>query len=67
MNQGECKFRNAKMPHKEYEDLKNATLVFPYLKEKYLYFVSKSGYEDSVLRHAKEDGATLLGLDDLFV
>ena len=48
--------------------MKTKMLIFLlHLKEKYLYFVSKSGYEDSVLRHAKEDGATLLGLDDLFV
>ena len=41
-------------------------LPFTDLKEKYIYFVSKSGYEDSVKRHAKEDGAVLLNLDDLF-
>lgn len=28
--------------------------------------VSKCGYEDSVIRHASEDGAVLLGLDSLF-
>lgn len=62
----ECKFTNSKMPHAEYEDLKTAMLAFPYLDEKYMYFVSKSGYEDSVIRHAAEDGAVLLGLDSLF-
>ena len=62
----ECKFTNSKMPHSEYEDLKTAMLPFADLKEKYIYFVSKSGYEDSVKRHAKEDGAVLLNLDDLF-
>ena len=62
----ECKYTNAKMPHKEYEDLKNATLAFPALEEKRMYFVSRSGYEDSVIRHAKEDGAVLLGVEDLF-
>ena len=62
----ECKFRNSKMPHKEYEDLKNAMLAFPHIEEKYMYFVSKSGYEDSVIRHAAEDGAILLGLENLF-
>lgn len=62
----ECKFRNSKMPHKEYEDLKNAMLAFPYMEEKYMYFVSKSGYEESVIRHAEEDGAILLGLENLF-
>ncbi len=41
-------------------------LAFPEVKEKYMYFVSKSGYEDSVIRHAAKDGAVLLKLDDLF-
>ena len=63
----ECKYTNSKMPHKEYDDLKNAMLAFPDLEEKYMYFVSKSGYEASVIRHAKEDGAVLLTLDDLFI
>ena len=63
----ECKYTNSKMPHKEYDDLKNAMLAFPDLEEKYMYFVSKSGYEASVIRHAREDGAVLLTLDDLFV
>ena len=62
----ECKYTNAKMPHKEYEDLKNAMLAFPALEEKWMYFVSRSGYEDSVIHHAKEDGAVLLGVEDLF-
>ena len=63
----ECKFTNSKVPHAEYEDLKNAMMAFPDIKEKYIYFVSKSGYERSVIRHAAEDGAVLLGLDDLFI
>lgn len=63
----ECKYTNSKMPHKEYDDLKNAMPAFPDLEEKYMYFVSKSGYEASVIRHAREDGAVLLTLDDLFV
>ena len=63
----ECKYTNSKMPHKEYDDLKNAMLAFPDLEEKYMYFVSKSGYEASVMRHAREDGAVLLTLDDLFI
>ena len=62
----ECKFTNSKMPHVEYEDLKTALLAFPNIEEKHLYFISKSGYEESVVRHAKEDGAVLLGLDELF-
>ncbi len=62
----ECKFTSSKMPHKEYEDLKNAMEAFPGITERYMYFISKSGYEASVIRHAKEDGAILLGIDDLF-
>ena len=62
----ECKFTNSKMPHSEYEDLKTAMLAFPNIEEKYIFFVSKSGYEKSVVRHAAEDGAVLLELDDLF-
>ena len=41
-------------------------LAFPNIEEKYMYFVSKSGYDESVIRHAAEDGALLLGLDQLF-
>lgn len=62
----ECKFTSAPMPHEEYEDLKTAMLAFPDIPEKHIAFVSKSGYKDSVVRHAKEDGAVLLMLDDLF-
>lgn len=62
----ECKFTSSKMPRKEYEDLKNAMETFPGITERYMYFISKSGYEASVIRHAKEDGAILLGIDDLF-
>ena len=63
----ECKFTNSKMPHAEYEDLKTAMRVFSNIEEKYIYFVSKSGYEESVIRNAREDGTVLLGLDDLFI
>ena len=62
----ECKFTNAPMPHAEYEDLKIAMLAFPHLEKKYMYFISKGGFEDSVIRHAAEDGAVLLNLDALF-
>lgn len=62
----ECKFTSQPMPHEEYEDLKTAMQAFPQVKEAYMLFVSKSGYKDSVVRHAKEDGALLLTLDDLF-
>lgn len=62
----ECKFTNSKMPHSEYEDLKVATEAFPDITEKHLYFVSKGGYEESVIRHSKEDGTILLQIPDLF-
>lgn len=62
----ECKYTNKKMPHSEYEDLKTAMLVFKHIEEKRMMFISKAGYEDSVIRHAEEDGAILLTLDDLF-
>jgi hypothetical protein len=62
----ECKYTSKPMPHEEYEDLKMAMLAFGGIREKYMYFVSKSGYADSVIRHAKEDGAILLTVDDLF-
>ena len=62
----ECKFTNSKMPHKEYEDLKDAMKAFPNIIDKQMYFISKSSYDAAVIRHAKEDGAILLGLNDLF-
>lgn len=54
------------MPYDEYEDLVMATKAFPNLEERYLWFISKSGYSDSVVRQAKKDGAVLLTIDDLF-
>lgn len=33
----------------EYDDLVTATKVFPHLKEKYLMFISKSGFTEPVL------------------
>ena len=62
----ECKFTNKKMPHAEYEDLKMAMQIFGDIEDKKMMFISKSGFEDSVVRHAREDGAILLGIDDLF-
>ena len=62
----ECKFTSQPMPYDEYEDLVMATKVFPNLEERYLWFISKSGYSDSVVRQAKKDGAVLLTIDDLF-
>ena len=62
----ECKFTSQPMPYNEYEDLVIATKAFPNIKTKHLYFISKSGYSNSVINQAKKDGATLLTLNDLF-
>lgn len=40
--------------------------MFSDIEDKKMMFISKSGFEDSVIRHAKEDGSILLGMDDLF-
>ena len=48
------------------EYLVMATHAFPNIEEKYLWLISKSGYSDSVVRQAKEDGAVILTVDDLF-
>lgn len=61
----ECKFRNKAMPMEEYDDLVTAAEAFPELKERYLIFISKSGFTEPVLRRAKEEGAQLYTLDDL--
>ena len=62
----ECKFTSSPMPYSEYEDLINATKAFPDIREKYLYFISRSGYTEPVKRQAAIDGAVLLEIDDLF-
>lgn len=62
----ECKFTSQPMPYDEYQDLVIATKAFPNIKEKQLWFISKSGYTDSVIQQAKKDGAVLLTIDDLF-
>ncbi len=62
----ECKFRNRPMPMEEYEDLLDAAEAFPEVKEKYLIFISKSGYTAAVKRRAQKEGARLLTLKDLF-
>lgn len=63
---GECKFRNKPMTMDEYDDLVLATHAFPNLKERYLMFISKSGYVDSVKRRADEEGAVLLTIDNMY-
>lgn len=62
----ECKFTSNKIPYEEYQNLLDATKAFPNLKEKYLYFVSKSDYTEPVKKQASIDGTTLLRIDDLF-
>ena len=54
------------MPLEEYDDLENATKAFSNIEEKHLYFVSKSGYTEPVIRQAEIDGVVLLTIDDLF-
>lgn len=61
-----CKFTSSLMPLEEYSDLVNETKAFPHIEEKYLYFVSQSGYTELVKRQAKTDSAILLTIDDLF-
>lgn len=62
----ECKFTSRPMPMEEYEDLITATKAFPDEMKKHLMFISKSGFSASVQRRAKEEGAVLLTLKDLF-
>lgn len=62
----ECKYTSKKVPIEEYNDLKTAMKAFPNIKERYIYFFSKSGYSDSVIRCAKKDNAVLINLEDLF-
>lgn len=61
----ECKFRNKPMPMEEYDDLVVATEMFKHLKKKYMMFISKSGFTESVQRRAREEGTILLTLEDL--
>ena len=63
----ECKFTSKPMPYDEYEDLKTAMSAFGNVKEKYMIFISKSGFTDSVTAAAEQDGATLLTIDNLFI
>lgn len=62
----ECKFRNKAMPMEEFDDLITAMKAFPSVKEKYLIFISKSGFTASVEKRAKEEGAMLFTPADLF-
>lgn len=62
----ECKYTSKAVPFSEYEDLLNTTKAFENIKEKQLWFVSKSGYVESVIEQAKLDNNILLTIDDLF-
>ena len=63
----ECKFTSKPMPYNEYEDLVIATRAFKNIEDKQLWFISKSGYSDSVVYQAKKDDTVLLTVDDLFL
>lgn len=62
----ECKFRNKPMPMEEYDDLVTASNIFTNVKEKYLFFFSKSGFTNPVIERAKNESSTLLTLKDLY-
>ena len=50
----------------EYDDLVTASNIFTNVKEKYLFFFSKSGFTNPVRERAKNEGSTLLTLKDLY-
>lgn len=62
----ECKFTNKLVPYSEYEDLQNTAKGFTNIKDKQLWFISKSGYTSAVTKQAKKDSAILLTIKDLF-
>lgn len=62
----ECKFRNKPMPMEKYDDLVTASNIFTNVKEKYLFFFSKSGFTNPVIERAKNEGSILLTLKDLY-
>ncbi len=63
----ECKYISKQMTYDEYEDLMIASRAFSNIEEKYLWFISKGGFSNSVIEKAKEENVTLLTIDDLFV
>ena len=63
----ECKCISKQMTYDEYEDLMIASRAFSNIEEKYLWFISKGGFSNSVIEKAKEENVTLLTIDDLFV
>ena len=62
----ECKFTNKLVPYSEYEDLQNTAKGFTNIKDKQLWFISKSGYTSAVTKQAKKDSVILLTIKDLF-
>lgn len=62
----ECKFRNKPMAMDEYNDLVTAAEAFPSVRDKKLMFISKSGFTETVKRRAKEEGAKLVELGELY-
>lgn len=62
----ECKYTSQPKRLDEYEDLMTAAKAFPDITEKHFRFISKSGYSDSVIQKAQQDGTVLLTIDDLF-
>ena len=63
----ECKYISKPTTYDEYEDLMIASRAFSNIEEKYLWFISKGGFSNSVIEKAKEENVTLLTIDDLFV
>ncbi len=61
-----CKYASSPLSRAEYEDLKDAMLGFPEVERSHIALFSKSGYRESVEWEAKQDGATLFTMDDLF-
>lgn len=61
----ECKFRNKPMPMEEYDDLVTATKIFPHITEKYMMFISKSGFTEPVKERARQEGSLLFTIEDL--
>ncbi|MCM1416853.1 MAG: ATP-binding protein [bacterium] len=62
----ECKFRNRPMEMEAYDDLVAATGAFPNVKEKWLLFISKGGFTEAVKQRAKDEGAEVVEVGEMF-
>ena len=60
----ECKFRNEKFDLKELDDLRTVAESFSYVKDKYFYLISKSGFTKSVISE-KNKRIKLISIDDM--